>query len=828
MHPKGRSPETRRSQTRRITRLVGPMVAFALGFATSAPAQTDAPGWSGMRLWYTSPAKTWDTALPVGNGRLGAMVFGETGHERIALNEETLWTGGPYDPTRKGAYRALPEIRKLLFAGDVAKAHDLFGRTMMGIPYEQQKYQPLADLIIDVPGADTVQDYRRELDLDSGIVRVSYRAGGVRYTREIFASAVDQVIVLRFTADRPGSITFDAQLHGVRNTQHSNYGTGYFHMDGLPPDTLRMTGKNSTYLGIEGRLRHETRVVVRTRGGSHDIDYRTLEVRGADEAVLVVAAATNFVSYDDVSGDPAARVAHTLAGVAHRTEAQMLTDHVAEHRSWFRRVSLEIGPSHDDRPTDERLAAADSAPDPDLAALAYQFGRYLLIASSRPGTQAANLQGIWNDNPNPWWDSKYTTNINLEMNYWPAETAGLPELTEPLFSLISDVSQTGRSVAREHWGAPGWVLHQNTDIWRAAAPMDGPSWGDFTVGGAWLVTHLWEHYRFDPDTAFLARWYPVLRDQVRFLSAILVKDPNNGWLVTAPATSPENFPAYPGNGRFFDETSGIYLTARTMQPGPTIDISIIRSVFGSFMKAAEILNRDADLRARVAAQTDSLPPFQIGKHGQLQEWLQDWDEMEPHHRHLSPDWGAYPGDLITPRGTPGLARAVAVSIHRRGTGGCGWSQAWKVGLWARLDSARAADEELRLYLADNVLSNLFSRCGRALQVDGSLGMTAAIGEMLLQSHTDTVDVLPALPTSWSEGRVRGLRARGGFTIDITWAQGRPVEVVVRSKDGLPLLLRGAGLARVERAGRAVSFARVGDGVIRFDTEAGATYRITPR
>ncbi len=806
--------------------LVGALLVAACA-STIRAQQPDSSRWSALKLWYTAPAKTWDTALPVGNGRLGAMVFGRTEHERIALNEETLWTGGPYDQARKGGYEALPEIRKLLFAGDYAKAHDLFGRKMMGIPHEQQKYQPLGNLVIDVPGADTVEDYRRVLDMDRGVVTVSYEAGGVHYTRTIFASAPDHVIVVHFSADRPGSIDFDAQLHGVRNTEMSNYGTAYFQMDGLPPDTLRLTGKNSTYLGIVGRERYEARVVVRTRGGSHEVDYRTLKVRGADEATLVIAAATNFVNYHDVSGDPAARVARTLAGVAHRSYEQMLSAEIADQRSWFRRVSIQIGPSHDDVPTDVRLARPDSQPDADMAALAYQFGRYLLIASSRPGTQPANLQGIWNDNPNPWWDSKYTTNINLEMNYWAAESANLSELTGPLFGLIDDVSHTGREVARQEYDAPGWVLHQNTDIWRAAAPMDGPSWGTFATGGAWLVTSLWKHYEFDPDRAFLEKWYPVMRGQVRFLSAILVKDPNNGWLVTAPSTSPENFPGYPGNGRFFDETSGLYLKAHTITVGSTIDISIIRTVFDEFERWSKILGKDAALRARVRAQADSLPPFQIGKHGQLQEWIEDWPEIEPHHRHLSPDWGAYPGDLITPRSTPALAKAVAVSIQRRGTGGCGWSQAWKVALWARLGNAEMAEQQLQLYLAHNVLPNLFSRCGPALQVDGSLGITAAIGDMLLQSQNDTIDILPALPGAWPEGRVSGLRARGAFTVDIAWKAGRPTEVVVRSRDGLPLRLRAAGLGHVESDGAAVPFRRTASGVMLLDTRPGTTYRFTP-
>lgn len=779
-------------------------------------------------LHYTQPAEIWEESLPVGNGRLGAMVFGKTGTERIALNEETLWTGGPYDPTVEGGAAALPEIQRLLFAGDVEKAHDLFGRTMMGKPYEQQKYQPLGTLLINFPGHETVQDYVRELDMDAGEVRVRYRVNGVTFTRTVFSSAPDQVIVIRLEADSPGAITFDARLFGIRNTQHSNYDTAYFQMDALAPDTLRLTGQNSAYLGIDGALNYEARMVAHTEGGSVRTDYRTLLVSGADAVTLVVAAATSFQDYAHTDGNPAARVAADLAAVADRDFGALRARHLEDHRALFRRVSLRIGDgSRAGIPTDQRLAEADSVADPGLAALAYQFGRYLLMGSSRPGTQAANLQGIWDESSNPSWDSKYTVNINLPMNYWLAESAGLPELSDPLFDLIRDVSVTGRSVAREHWGARGWVLHQNTDIWRAAAPMDGPSWGAWPVGGAWLTTHLVERDLYNPDPLFLQEWYPVLRDQALFLSDILVEHPDNGWLVTAPSNSPENFPAYPGNGTYFDEVSGLFLKGRMMQPGPTMDNHIVRAVFDGFLDWSQRTGQDAGLRAVIAAQRDRLPPNQIGKLGQLQEWITDWDELEPDHRHTSHLWGVYPGNEINPVDTPDMASAASATLARRSIGGCGWSYAHKAGAWARLHDGGEADRQLTAYLNGNVLSNLFSRCGRTLQVDGSLGMTGAIGEMLVQSDGEALELLPALPSSWESGSVQGIRARGGFSLDMTWVGGRVSTLTLHSSHGRPVAIQGADIVSITSGGQPVSF-RTEGGLTRFETVAGSDYSITGR
>ena len=448
-----------------------------------------------------------------------------------------------------------------------------------------------------------------------------------------------------------------------------------------------------------------------------------------------------------------------------------------------------------------------------------------MIASSRPGTEPANLQGIWNDNSNPWWDAKYTVNINLPMNYWPAETGNLAELVGPLEKLVREVAEAGTRTAREHWGARGWVLHQNTDLWRSTTPMDGPSWGAWPVGGAWLMTNLYERYRFSGNPADLQRIYPLLRDQTRFLLDILVEEPKHRWLVTAPSNSPENFPKWPGNGLFFDEVSGAELTARTMTAGPTMDMQIIREVFAMFDEAASRLGLDSAQVAEVRRARPRLAPNQVGKHGQLQEWLDDWDEFEPDHRHLSPLWGLYPGREITPESSPAFAIAAAVTLDRRGTGGCGWSYGWKLGLRARLYDGQAALDQFRALLTRSSLPNLFSLCGKALQVDANFGASAAIAEMLLQSHQNELRLLPALPPEWATGSVVGLRARGGVTVGLSWAGGRLTEALLEATQRGRTVVRATGVTAVTAGGRRVRFERIGPDRIAFPTEPGVPFRI---
>lgn len=734
-------------------------------------------------LWYAKPAQAWDEALPVGNGKVGGMVFGGAGEEHIQLNEDTYWTGGPYSSVVRGGHTQLPEIRKLVFEGKYLEAHNLFGRTLMGYPVEQQKYQSLADLYIHF-GEVQAEGYKRWLDLETGVSGVDYTAAGVRYHRAVFVSAADQVLVMRITADRAGSISFRAALHGVRNQAHSNYATDYFRMDGEGGNELVVTGKSADYLGVSGQLRYEARLRARVQGGSVRVEGTDVVVEKADTVTLLICAATNFVNYKDVSGDAHQRVAAILQGVADKGYAALWEAHAASYEALFGRVRLRLPVGKQAyASTDERIRLDSAAPDPSLAALAYQFGRYILLSASRPGGQAANLQGLWNKDMNPMWDAKYTTNINLQMAYWPAEEAHLPECVDPLIQLVKDLTDEGGKVAKEHYGCGGWVFHQNTDLWRVAAPMDGPTWGTFTVGGAWLCTHLWEHYQFTMDTAYLRTVYPVIKGAVQFFLDYLVPQPVSGRLVTNPSSSPENFPARPGNGPYFDEVTGSMLPGTTICAGSSIDMEILDDLFGDYGQAAAVLGEDNVYAARVATVRAQLLRPAIGGDGLLQEWAEGWGQLEKQHRHLSPLYGLYPGGVFSPGRTPALAEACRKVLEQRGDGSSGWSRAWKAACWTRLRDGNRAWRIFSDYLKDQANIQLLAKCGAPMQIDGTMGMAAAIGEMLVQSQEGVIELLPALPDGWAAGEADGLVARGAFVVDLRWAGGKVTAVTVHSEQG---------------------------------------------
>jgi len=778
-----------------------------------------------LRLWYDGPADEWGQALPVGNGRLGAMQFGQVARERILLNEGTVWTGGPYEQARDGAHEALDEVRKLVFAEEYLKANYLFAEKMMGHVRSQMSYQPLGNLVLDFGEVAEAADYRRELDLDRAVASVGYRLGEVTTCREVFASAPDQAVWTRVFADKAGSVSFTAELTGGEDGADCGDAEWASSVEG---HDLVLRGRAASDGGIEGQVRYECRVRLIATGGTVEADGTTLKVSGADSVTLVAVAATNVVNYKDVSGDPAKLAGEYMAALEGRDWKTALADHMADHRRLFRATSLAL-PATDAsaRPTDQRLKDAEKTDDPALAALMFQYWRYLLIACSRPGGQPANLQGIWNPQVTPSWGSKFTSNINLEMNYWAAEVANLGECVEPLVCMVEGLADTGSRVAKAHYNASGWVFHQNSDLWLASGPMDGPAWGTWPTGGAWLCYHLWDRYAYGGDPEYLRRIYPLLTGAASFFLDTLVEHPDKGWLVTCPSSSPENFPAYRGNGSYIDTDLGHPMPGTTICAGPTMDMQILRDLFTHCIDAAETLGVDDDLQGRWADARDRLAPMQIGRKGNLQEWIEDWDDLEHHHRHLSHLYGAYPSDQITLEETPELAAAVGVSIEQRGEYGTGFSMAWKAAIWARMREGERAHVSLKNLFAANTCPNGLSICFTTPQVEGAFGGCAAIAEMLLQSHKGVIRLLPALPISWADGSFSGLCARGGVEVDVAWQGRKATGATLRASRAGVYRVAGPDGQPIEGVtcdGTPVGL--VDDGEATLAVEAGKTYEVT--
>ncbi|WP_406431079.1 glycosyl hydrolase family 95 catalytic domain-containing protein [Streptomyces sp. NBC_01589] len=780
-------------------------VAAAAPQTASEAEEATALEASRLALWYDKPAGQWLEALPLGNGRLGAMVFGGVDTEQLQLNEDTLWAGGPYEPANTRGLTNLPEIRRRVFAGEWNSAQDLINSSFLGMPVGELMYQTVGNLRLTFPGTGEVSSYRRELDLDTAVATTTYARNGVAYRREAFAGHADQVIVVRLTADTPGALSFTAAFDSPQQAQTSS------------PDriTAALEGTGQTREGVTGRVRFRALVRARAEGGTVRSESGTLAVDGADAVTLLVSVGTSYNDYRDASGDHRARAEGPLNAAADTPYGQLRSRHVRDHRALFRRVTLDLGTTDAaEASTDRRVAAFSQADDPQLVALHYQFGRYLLISSSRPGTQPANLQGIWNDQLSPPWDSKYTININTEMNYWPAAATNLLECWEPIFALLDDLAQAGQKTARVQYGADGWVAHHNTDAWRGTAPVDGAFWGMWPTGGAWLATSVWEHYRFTGDSAALRRRLPVVEGAVRFFLDALVQDPTSGHLVTCPSVSPENA-----------HHPGVSACA-----GPTMDNQILRDLFDGYLAACDALGTTSPYADRVRQARAQLPPTKIGALGQLQEWQQDWDAGAPEqqHRHISHLYGLHPSNQITKRNTPELFQAALKTLEMRGDDGTGWSLAWKINFWARAeDGARSYKLLTDLLTPDHTAPNLFD-LHPPFQIDGNFGATAGVTECLLQSHTSEVHLLPALPPQLPKGRVTGLLARGGLTVSLSWLDGALTHAHLAARQSGTVRLRTAAPVTVHSTGGAETEVKRPESTVAvFKTKAGGEYVITP-
>lgn len=744
--------------------------------ASSALAQSaDGPA---MTLWYRQPADNWLQAMPMGNGILGAMVFGKSDHERIALNEGTFWSGRPHDYNNPDAINYFPKIRDLVFAGKFQEAEKMADEHFFGVPAAQQAYEPIGDLNLDFDGSNEVSDYRRSLNIETGVATIRYKSGDATYTREVFVSYPDRVIVVHLTCDKPGRISLGASFKSPYLDQMSASGSDLL-MDGTWKGPMRPAPLIATVDGKGIRFRAALKAI--PQGGQISADQSGLHIKNADAATLLVSIATSFVNYHDISGDPAPKCSAILSDAAPKDFAALLSRHVEDFRGLMGRVKLNVGDeAMNQSPTDQRLKDYRAGkPDPGLEAQCFQFGRYLLASSSRAGGQPANLQGIWNESVTPNWGSKYTININTEMNYWPAEVCNLSECTTPLFDMIKDISVTGTKTAKEYYGRDGWVTHHNIDLWRGTAPVDAARFGMWPVGGAWLCQHFWEHYAFTGDREFLKVWYPVMKGSAEFLLGLLVEEPKHHWLVTPFSMSPEH-------GYYDSEGKLCFLS-----PGPTLDIAIMRELFPHCILASKLLDIDEDFRGKLEATLKRLPPYRINSRGLVQEWIEDWKPGNQGHN-VSPDFAFFPGSSITLRGQPDLANAYLKWMDSRRPRG-GWPTTWDICMWARLERGDRVSQWMRTFLTNSMADNLQNR--GANQSDANFGFTAGIAETLLQSHAGEISLLPALPADWPDGSVTGLKARGGFAVDMQWKSGKLISATLHNAFASSSKLRSGSITK---------------------------------
>ena len=733
-----------------------------------------------LKLWYNSPASIWEEALPLGNSRLGAMVYGIPQHEEIQLNEETIWGGSPHRNDNPKALKALPKAQDLIFEEKYDEADQLINETFFGGPHGMP-YQTAGSLILNFEDHQNYQEYYRELDLNKAIALTRYKVDGVTYTRETFSSFADDIIIMRISADKKESLNFKASYQNPSN-----------HTIKTDNNMLILSGKGGDHEGITGKVVYEIHTKFKNTDGKVESNENSISVTNASDVIIYISIGTNFQNWNSLDNDPKKQAVDKMTAASNKEYQEAKNKHSSIYSSQFNNFKLNLGSNDNNNlSTTERIEKFKETQDPSLVTLLTQFGRYLLISSSQPGGQPANLQGVWNNSTHPAWDSKYTLNINAEMNYWPAEVTNLSANHQPLFQMIKDLSQSGQETARKMYGADGWVVHHNTDIWRITGPVDFAAAGMWPTGAAWLCQHLWEHWLYTGDVNFLSKYFPAMKGAADFFLSTLIEHPKNGWMVVSPSVSPELGP----------------VTA-----GTTMDNQLLFDLLLNTAMANDILEKDPIYSRKLRDMVDKLPPMQIGKHSQLQEWLEDVDDPNNEHRHVSHLYGLYPGNQISPYTTPELFEAAKQSLIYRGDQATGWSIGWKVNLWARLLDGDHAYKIIQNMLTlavpgkhdGRTYPNLFT-AHPPFQIDGNFGLTAGVAEMLVQSHDEAVHLLPALPELWSTGSVSGIVARGGFEIDMTWNDGSLEETIITSKQGGNLRIRSyeplKGVNLVEASGK---------------------------